>query len=716
MIHLGLLYLALANPPSQAATVSYSTVAAPMKRVFAELSEKTGTRLAVSNELAEEPLILDVHEVTLKDLRDRIAQAVQAEWQEDKGLLRLVRTPAKRRELEERELHDRTAALQKMLDRERRSLEGKATFDRKLALELADSVALVMTRSPGQQIDAPDNYRRIQALNDRGPLLRLMKRIVCAMDARTLARLPYEERHVFSSPPKALQMPLPADAVKAYWDFQSEWIIWSDAARERNLERFLEDRNTWEGNIMQLLKAGRGDSPPVDRIVLSFQKSWFTAGGVFQLKAADAAGKVLFEGFLPMYEDELMNRNVNPAKPPDKKGNPIEYSATTAEYLNLTKTLYSVGFDEPPQVSTELRQRLLTPETNDPLAFGASEDLMAAAKAEGRHLVAYPSDSGLEPLQTSRFGTGMSAEEAIRLISNWPETAVNRGGDWMVIRPRKPITALKLRESRSALGQYLRGVVKAGRCTVEADASYISSRSPECLNSGQLASTRLHILLPSALQTLNRSSREALWFHGSLDVGQRAALKQSRLTFGHLGVAQRRILISYMKRQEQGFQKADAPFVNQGNAHRWPAFEYNNIRKDSTEALPNGVPSSAPITEHAHRDVALRTEIAYEGREPQEATLTGLSAAEQVYWRLKLPPEETPPTESFLWLEPMFASVQTYSLWPAADLRLDLTLSDHNSAGPRVRTVKDLPADFVKAMEDMLKSAYPERFRNPPPR
>src|SRR5476649_2579871 len=92
-----ILFLTLLGTPLQVGTKTDSkgiTFAAPAARtemLFPGLSKVLGIRLEASPQTANEVLLIQVKDVTEKDLLAKIAKVADAEWKQDNGILRLVR-------------------------------------------------------------------------------------------------------------------------------------------------------------------------------------------------------------------------------------------------------------------------------------------------------------------------------------------------------------------------------------------------------------------------------------------------------------------------------------------------------------------------------------------------------------------------------------------------------------------------------------------------
>lgn len=110
--------LAIAVPslaPSQdtAKQITFSAKAQDAGKMLAELSKFAGTALIADGPVRQEILLLDVKEVSLKDLLERIARVAGAEWVKKHDGLHLTRTGALMRKQAQEEISRRSDLIRK---------------------------------------------------------------------------------------------------------------------------------------------------------------------------------------------------------------------------------------------------------------------------------------------------------------------------------------------------------------------------------------------------------------------------------------------------------------------------------------------------------------------------------------------------------------------------------------------------------------------------
>lgn len=705
------LFLSLAVPHQTVDKVTYSTVAVPMKRALAELSDRVGVRLEASPELAREPLILDVHDVELKELEQRIADTCLAEWQKDKDVLRLVRTPRFRKELEAKEFKFDVESAQVLLDSVNAYLAKHPAFGPKEAREHADRVALALTKDPESESNPGQDYRRIQKVSQDGPLYILYRRLLACFTANDLAQLPIEERVVYSFQPTPLQRPFPAGASKVLADFNASWAAWTQAARDKHLERFINRDRGIETNMMYLLQAAEKDPVPVSKVLLSVNRTLYDPVGNVRLMIADQNGKILIETYGSPMEQVYVEQQTKP-RPQLPPGAPIQFSALTREWSEAYSKVSLRGPDDLPKpvpVSAELRSRLLDPEHYDPLSFAASEALLATAKAEGKQLAAYLTDDMGSALEDLPNRTKPDTSIVRTRLNTLDGCDIQDSDGWLTVRPRRPLRCLHMREDRKALGAFLRTIDKEGRKTLDSEAAYVASFQSDAVDNFTLGQERELALFPTPwTETANRS-RQALWFHGSMSIGQRAQLQQGAVRFDMLEPKQQATVIRILKGERQALVPDTAPFGT-FSVNVWAARPYWSIERDATQALLGGVSPSASVAVAGLREPGFRAVLTGSGG--PSIPFTGPSAAQTYDAVLRAAAEGR---TNYDWIEPRIADTHVYSVRFGDGLRLDIPLSDLKNAGPRITDPSRAPDEFLKLVTETLRQLRPPPRQPPPP-
>ena len=273
---------------------------------------------------------------------------------------------------------------------------------------------------------------------------------------------------------------------------------------------------------------------------------------------------------------------------------------------------------------------------------------------------------------------------------------------WLTVRPSEPLECLRNRESRKALGEFLRTRIKEGRASLEAYAKYISSKRVDALDNWHIGSALLQLLPPGQGPSRWTGQREAIWLHGSLNPNQRTALKMGALNMRQLSPDQHRMVIRILTNTDSSrLAKDDKPYESEQKEQMNAAFAYDSILNDATEALPEGVLPSAPMSLELKQTPGLFGSLRSGGGEPQEFAQTGEAVA--LSWWSATHPGVTNDQTTFDWVVPQDCTIYSYVLRPKPGLRLTFTLKDYLNAGPRVKSMADLPEAFVKKVKSLVK-------------
>src|SRR5262249_12776723 len=110
--------MALAVPPfapNTTALVRFSEPAMPAERLLSDLSKRTGVRLECAPEVRDDVVLLDVNQVPLVQVMDRIAEATDARWRRTGTTWRLERPEQIVEEEQKREVHARATVIARHL-------------------------------------------------------------------------------------------------------------------------------------------------------------------------------------------------------------------------------------------------------------------------------------------------------------------------------------------------------------------------------------------------------------------------------------------------------------------------------------------------------------------------------------------------------------------------------------------------------------------------
>lgn len=418
--------LGVAQDPSM--QIDYTTRAVPLRKVLVDLSKLSGKHLVCSPELDEEPLILRLNHVSVKEAMDKIAQVFAGEWVEQGKGINLVRGKQAQR-MHEEELALRAKAFSKELDA---ALEAAANSPDAMPPE---QLVKTLGTEAGMNKLMRGHHTRVQAL---------LAAICKKLDPLVVAGLMEGQRIVFASDPNVLQRPLP--------DISGE------------LDRYLADceaeaRAIEESSLDQVAKQGAlnliGDVRPPASVIFSLTKvrqdytcalDLYDADGVRRGSPMTAIGPRL--NYRDHWNDEQKLRAATPEG--------VGFSPDTLEiWTHARPTDESVR-----PLSPRVRQMLLTPTQYEPLSFACSDMVLGLAERSNLNAICLPSELG-EGWGYLTLRTKKGTMELLQKVLNRArDTQAIVEDGWLTMRPYDPLDTTSARLSRKTMEQFVKAVAQ----------------------------------------------------------------------------------------------------------------------------------------------------------------------------------------------------------------------------------------------------------------
>ncbi len=435
------LALALAQAGPLARPVTFDEPAMPLARLLPALGKTAGVEVVAGN-VAKDVALVRVKERSLGEVLKRLAEEDGAEVEATKTGFRLVRTAASERKARQAALAARVASIKPALDQTAQSLAQPAD-------EAAYRALL-----PSLKANRDGAWVRSGAKTPRArlPMTRAAMRAILLIPAETLASLQEGDRIVYSNRPTRLQRPLPAlgGLMKTLAKEQSAWA--GAAAKSERVEpgSYVEDPFR---HVEPL------DAPPA-RAVLVVKRTNSSDAALATLVALDANGEEVGTASYGVESREMQRGMAEFQKPSDPS--PV---ATSLETQTMIDGLPKFDGSGPSLPSPAAQALLSTPETRDPLSFGAT-DLMRDLAGD-RPLVAVLPDMAWFPGLLMDGGLKRSDRAILATVVDAREE-----GGWLLARPREPETARRNRVDRAALGRFIRAIVAQKRVPLDAYAAY----------------------------------------------------------------------------------------------------------------------------------------------------------------------------------------------------------------------------------------------------
>jgi len=580
----------------------YGTVGSALEK----LSAVSGVALRAEGDVAREELLVSVSDVRLEDLRVRIAEATDASWTEVDGVWTLVRTAEDAARERNRAIASRMASLAKGVGAAAGMYEPMSD---------ADVAAFLLTYERARTLrDEAGQRAAWSAVRNQEPLARLGRVLPALLGTREIARVPLNERRVFSLQPTRMQTEFPRgvreahlaflqDARRVYDslppDVQSRSLL---ARRGRGAEFEVEVRRSMNGTEISLL---------TDNLL-----PMGDGGFVPYLDRVNVFNSIPWEDEMPVVMPELTEPMV------------IRFDEGMRATLGEVLTVPGASQLDARQ---EMRRWLISVDAKPdrvilPLALKA----MAAG---GRDVVWSPISlayfSVLMISMTSARGadgqsTGFPETVDLRPLFGYPEEWVGDwtvSGSWLVGRPASREDDRVLRADSRAL---LRLLQVEGAPTLRDVARFAAGSESDSPDNENLMAATFLAEIPQLTGLIRPETWPLLQLLGSLSDGEWAQLRErGRLSLENVSSARRRMLERTLYADLIG---SDWPVDGRGKFSR--AMNQSG-RVEPTRQFAAGLPARLELRAQSGADDELMTLIRDErGQERRQAVDLSIVA----YW------------------------------------------------------------------------------------
>lgn len=606
------------------AKINFKAPAAPAKRVFEELSKVAGVSMTAAGPVGDDVLLLNLSDVTVTDTMDKIAAALNAEWRKEGAGWVLARgsnieAAEKRAEIAARVAEFR-ANLNKTLEDQKKLGDFNAAAAKKI-VDQQNKMNEEISRQSGP-IRLSGNFNDVSR---QTPSARAIAALLSRMSDAQIAALVSEGRVVFGLNPTRMQLPMPGGANQILQRFVKDTQTFKDVA-QRN-----EPAQTGESRRVVINGFGGdegGDGDPKLGIGYAILVKNPNMGGSptnvsVSLSVADPNGKTIATGQFfvgPNFSVTAPGAQPQPQAPTTNE-KPLLLSENAKELAKVlvqlnggggggvagvagvrmvsvaissggggTFTLGGGGGAKTPQLSDDLREKILNPEKYDPMSFVPSEALTQISDLRGKDLVAYLPDAAFVPLHQAASGSP-TPTSFLTTATGVAALKINDANGWMVISPKNPSSAREKKVNRAALGASLRVMNSKGYISLD-DWAAFATRQPKAPRMGEIDESYLRMINNSAAdEGLGQFSYGGGWqtlqFYASMSNGQRQALQQNgRIPLRTLSQFQMGIV------NDQIFNSFDGPQVSRtpGEPGRAMIMGMGGVNTERTLLLPNGMP------------------------------------------------------------------------------------------------------------------------------
>lgn len=380
-------FLALSPQADEIKTVSIDSAGLTVDEVLAKVRQQSGLEVYAGN-VATNRIVAVVPSLPSKVFLEKLAWALDAEWQPYGKGVRLERTPSQFAASRSRAYTERLNGIRLGLAQASKSFARINNFSQK---EMDKKVELAMEQFRRQYANFRGNEEdKIVNLTTGGnPAQIVLQEILTKMPARTLADLNTKRRTVFSTSPTRFQRPLPF-AISSIDDFLAARQVMSSTAKK---VRSMTSARVYTG-LQGEEKKIEGIGKILVRVGGDGRKDYIQ----MDILIANTAGEVVGQANTGVYARTNENR---PTTVPSFNVTPRPDSVKLAKALiygnrEATSVEYDVIYPSTPwKLDDNCRQVepiLVDPVTHEPLSYGATDVVQAAADKLKKPIIAYISD------------------------------------------------------------------------------------------------------------------------------------------------------------------------------------------------------------------------------------------------------------------------------------------------------------------------------------
>lgn len=582
--------------PAQGRPITLTMPASRVAVVLEEVGKQAGVPLSVSNKIADEAVILSVKNVSLDDLLQRIADAMNAEWTKKGEGLILTRSSAQ--ELRARRAHlqfasERIAAI----NAHTRERDAKETFDQAAAAKLAEREDDLLRSIKEGKGAVPRVYDP-----RKDPSGFLIDALFSALGPERLAAVPENGRTVFATSPNPMQQMFPPTAGEAVRTYLKQLKMISDARKESPdpsnstriviagpLQRGNGNPELGIGRIIVAVNNIRGelraeifvDDPTGASIV---HGAWMNVMDLTSTPMAMTAGvedKISLTPLATEFAKRCADRTFSPG------GIPRQVRAISINNYNFTTT--STG-SKAESISSALRSRLLDPMAFDPQSLTSSEGFLAAAAARGENLLAVLPDSSILPLARS-LNKGTDVAGFLSTCAPQAGITVHEQGGWIMATATDPTGVPNTHVNRATFRKVLRSLNAQGAVRLEELTEFAKAQIKPAAN-GDYDGFCMRLINDNSAEDALRmlEDPDTLRFYAALNPEQRRVLASGgTLRASEIGPA-----LDYLAREY--YQSPGGPASMAIPVSGVTAVSLaSSTNRERTLILPNGIPGETLI-------------------------------------------------------------------------------------------------------------------------
>ena len=541
--------------------ITFSCVGTRAKNLIPELSKVAGVEFEVDKKVGEEVLVINVNDVKLKDLMNRVATCAAAQWTKQGTTYRLERPSELEVKLRKTEAEELEKLLKLQIEKWRSEYVSQSVTTSSEIDEIVRRMAgLANELSHIESEQAWDDYaRRLNLCRKSLPpsVTKLLIGVCSELDLKTLTSMAPTSKLVLSTQPNRLQsrLSLPNHLLKQY--LSSRESIAQAISRNADPTSLENIKDLFNIDVTE-------DSQPINKLVLTIEREATSAIYFIEMHVLSATNEVIERTAIQFGGEQYAE--------PKNKSNDASRIVWSEESQSLIR---SFKFQK---LSDSARNNLLHPERFDPLSTLPSDLLKSLAKSKKLNLVGSIPDDSVTCFSND---TDITIAQAETMVGSAYHIKVSEGDGWFLATPYRPCDAALARVDREALGRFYRVYTEKGDASLTDQQRFTRSvtRAMEPL-------TGRYLLLGGSLLKGTGIVSMCNQFDGlrlidSLTLNQQIALQNGKsLLISELGFPATQCLTSLVYRPNGRMQ------VRNGD----------KLCPEATELLPLGLPPSGTLS------------------------------------------------------------------------------------------------------------------------
>ena len=613
-----------------AKVISLESRATSVQSIVQKLEDLSGLKLKVNEELRGDILFIQVDDVTVQQVMDKIAWSTYAKWVKgDDGVIRLMPDNNALKLIKDARFAKRLAEVREAL---KQKIDGKNNEGPAMPFDIPDdepaSTEAVEAPAPpeksGKEMENPPVPPEIPL----APEAELLRELLKQVRPEVLASMTSPSRVVYASPNTQMQYPLTGlgPAMQRWFALNNERAAW-EAKQPKEEDPEMANLPEW---IKVLSNIGQQEERKVlqdvpAKVSLSFSmesgifQSMMGRGVGIELRVYDRTGKIIGQtgDFLnvsmgsnrqQMMEEIMAART---GKKKEKKEEPpldipngkLELEPISTEFEKLSTFGDTEAFLNH-QPSPELIERMQRPDLYDPLSFKISDYLKSTAKVTKMDVVAHLSDQATSASNLFGNKTLPDVHAYYRALQNDAAQELKKDGGWLELRPKDPDLIRKSRFDRASLAKLIAAVKDKELPSLDDMADYASVNEPPSEN--PLVSSYIFYFTPNLFDSMPgmQGTWGVLKLYGRLTPSQRSGLANGgKISFGAMDSFQkeaaRRLLFDSRPRLMTDESEAVRQKLEKDNPMMFIAsafgdsgmFGSRDYANEPTEVMPTGLPA-----------------------------------------------------------------------------------------------------------------------------